>query len=253
MNINRPNRNLGLVFIGIFGMMILIWMWADDSTLGQALIKEDGVVESVGAMLFFLGGVICVIRIANKQYSSRRVLIFWAAICFFCFGEEISWFQRVFNYETPAVLAEKNTQKEFNLHNLVLFQGQQGQGSWVESGACKKFGFKLFFSPQNVFNIGFIFYFMLMPLFFNITGKHGWNYESEKLNGCFLFSVCSVVLLSFVLPFFSETENRNAIAETREMFYALFIFLYVLIFLKNTPVLKREAVEVEVFSGRSTT
>ena len=43
-------------------------------------------------------------------------------VLFFIAGEEISWGQRIFGYMTPDWVAERNIQKEFNLHNLgVLF------------------------------------------------------------------------------------------------------------------------------------
>lgn len=43
-----------------------------------------------------------------------------AAICLFGAGEEISWGQRVFDIQTPAALAERNAQRELNLHNLTF-------------------------------------------------------------------------------------------------------------------------------------
>ena len=46
-----------------------------------------------------------------------------AVVCFFGFGEEISWGQRIFGIETPAGLKQANSQQETNLHNLKALSG----------------------------------------------------------------------------------------------------------------------------------
>jgi len=44
------------------------------------------------------------------------------------FGEEISWGQRIFGFQTPELLHELNAQQEFNIHNLWIFHGKDAEG-----------------------------------------------------------------------------------------------------------------------------
>lgn len=63
-------------------------------------------------------------------------------------GEEISWGQRIFGFETPEKIAEKNTQNEFNLHNqekvyrfvylAYAVLGLYGMSSWMVVGLAQK-------------------------------------------------------------------------------------------------------------------
>lgn len=98
--------------------------------LGQSrvdwLIQEDGLIESVGTAGFFLTGL----AFLGAWWQHKRPF-FWfkqlsylglAALFIFVAGEEISWGQRIFGFDTPTELREINTQDEFNFHNLELIQ-----------------------------------------------------------------------------------------------------------------------------------
>jgi hypothetical protein len=43
-----------------------------------------------------------------------------AVLFFFAAGEEISWGQRIFNFETSGIFKSNNLQQETNLHNLEI-------------------------------------------------------------------------------------------------------------------------------------
>ena len=49
-----------------------------------------------------------------------RWVALFMLISFLALGEELSWGQHFFQYQTPKSLVEFNTQQEFNIHNLNL-------------------------------------------------------------------------------------------------------------------------------------
>ena len=83
---------------------------------------ENGATELL--TLLFLGlammGAVQAIRIARTLDS--KVLVGWLWLVFlgsfYFFGEEASWGQHVFGWDTPDGWAVKNDQAETNLHNL---------------------------------------------------------------------------------------------------------------------------------------
>jgi len=93
------------------------------------LLGEDGIVEWMQFLCFsvmaLLLGFVAVDR-ANRGtglslevigIAGLSVLVALAAL------EEISWFQRVLNVESPEFFREHNRQRETNLHNLALGSG----------------------------------------------------------------------------------------------------------------------------------
>lgn len=96
------------------------------------LCREDGPVENIGAIFFiiasglFITAYIYSSGIGNNLavfHTRRNLFYLLLGIYFFiCFGEEISWGQRIFNWETQKFLKEINAQGETNLHNISLFQ-----------------------------------------------------------------------------------------------------------------------------------
>jgi len=92
--------------------------------------QEDGLIEQATAMIFLCCSVMSTI-LAVKFLKRRRSVgsnasIVWRAgwhglfglFFFLCFGEEISWGQRIFGWETIEALKTVNVQDESNLHNL---------------------------------------------------------------------------------------------------------------------------------------
>lgn len=101
------------------------------------LAEEDGPIEWLGAAMLLLAAALFGVAFfrdpegnALGRFRTRRNLffLFLALVCFVGFGEEISWGQRVFGFETPALLAEHNFQSEFNFHNLEWLHGKTREG-----------------------------------------------------------------------------------------------------------------------------
>jgi hypothetical protein len=91
-----------------------------------ALSREDGPVEWA-SFACFLVGAMCALAAAWRLWPARRPVLLavaFAAVLVVAAGEEISWGQRLFDVETPAVLVDGNRQDELNLHNLEELQGK---------------------------------------------------------------------------------------------------------------------------------
>lgn len=108
----------------------LWWMTAAVCALGVALAgpewmprgwtREDGPVEYAG-FAAFLGASVLAFVAASRIRRAHRLAFASAvlgAVLFVAAGEEISWGQRLFGTETPAVLVDGNRQDELNLHNI---------------------------------------------------------------------------------------------------------------------------------------
>jgi hypothetical protein len=93
--------------------------------------REDGLIEMSTALTFLCCAAvsaILAIRFLNRRHCIiSNASIGWRAgwhgllalFFFMCFGEEISWGQRIFGWETIEFFRTINVQNENNLHNLM--------------------------------------------------------------------------------------------------------------------------------------
>lgn len=213
-----------LPFSLIFGLICILFIWFGDPDFVYKITREDGSIEYLTALFYFLGVVLGGITI----FKSKKKLLFpivWTLLCFVFLGEETSWFQRVFNYSVPAV-EQVSAQKEFNLHNLEIFKGDH----LFVDGKLSNAGIINFLkSTQNIFRLGFFGYFLVIPILMfnkkikNFLLKIGYQSPSFK----FILFMLIVLVLSFVLAILSPENVKMAMAETREMLYAYYIFIYI--------------------------
>ncbi len=90
----------------------------------NTLSLEDGLIEWGSALLLFSSCIIFVVSVsmcrhnANIPKVTKFTLAFLALVFFIIAMEEISWFQRVIEIETPKIL-KGHHQDEMNLHNLA--------------------------------------------------------------------------------------------------------------------------------------
>lgn len=92
------------------------------------LVQEDGLVEWASAVLSFAAGGL-VLATAHRYWRSRgdRAASVRTVAAFVVLGgiflllglEEVSWFQRVLDVESPDAFVNRNSQKELNLHNFA--------------------------------------------------------------------------------------------------------------------------------------
>ena len=141
--------------------------------------KEDGPVEYVTTILFFLSFLVSALiglKFIKAKKNFFMLLYFLLSASFFIAGfEEISWGQRIFQIETPEFFSE-NFQNETNFHNFEIISnynflgyfaiGFIGSFSWIIFSKTNKLkSFKKFFIPQPFL----MSYFLPTFLFFGMT------------------------------------------------------------------------------------
>lgn len=85
-----------------------------------AINKEDGVIEQASAVLFLSCSIVAILVAVRSVSRNRRIIHAILAIGFFLFfGEEISWGQRIFGFQTNEIIKNINVQNETNVHNLL--------------------------------------------------------------------------------------------------------------------------------------
>ncbi len=115
----------GAIFLGL-NLILLIVLRVFYVNAWSALTREDALVENSTAFLFFLTALLLLAIAARGRGVPGRWLYLLGAFAFvFAAGEEISWGQRIFGFETPSYLREINLQNEFNLHNIEVVAFQQ--------------------------------------------------------------------------------------------------------------------------------
>ena len=201
------------------------------------LTKEDGAYEYVGAFLFLLTAVgffMLAVKperykgYANaKKYPERKYFWLLALVFLLAFGEEISWGQRIFNFETPEVIKENNVQEEFNLHNLEVFHGKTKDGE-------EKTGIMALLTIHKMFYLAFLTYLFIIPLLHSknsgirsFVSKVGLPVPNIVLGLVFVFNW----IYAKVLETMNTELDGHGIVEIKEAIIALILFTLSMSFL----------------------
>ncbi len=171
--------DLYLLVIGfILGLFQIYHLLTFGEPLGEfGKPSSEGMMEKIYSLLLLFSVfilLISIIKIKRDSYSSinRRKailsLIVISGILILIFGEEISWGQRIFGWESSGVFNEYNFQNETNLHNffnpfMKYIYPTAGMGSfivlffiWLFPKKRKSYFFNLFFPHPSLFFLVFI-------------------------------------------------------------------------------------------------
>lgn len=195
------------------------------------LTTEDGLYENAGAILFLLTSIAFMIlatrpgiyKINEKsdKHPDRRYFWLFALLFFFAFGEEISWGQRIFNFETPQAIKEMNIQGEFNLHNLKFFHGKTPEGE-------EKTGIMALLTMHRLFYLAFFSYLFLLPLLYSLNAKFRTLVDKLKLPIPFIIIgvlfILNLVYGNTLRAILTELDSHG-IVEIKEFLMALILFL----------------------------
>ncbi|BBK40333.1 hypothetical protein STVA_03530 [Allostella vacuolata] len=126
------------------------------------IASEQGVVENATALLALAGLVPALGLIRDRRSLPSRWIVPWIA-CFmlgllFIAGEEISWGQQWFRWDTPEWIGAVNTQNETNLHNYA---------QWTED------------LPKTVLSLAILLTGILWPIWVAAGGPSGWIARSS--------------------------------------------------------------------------
>lgn len=107
---------LPLLIIGIGWPDLYARLSHKDHTEHTGLIEHLTVIVLVPGILAALHALVRFYRRFPSRMHWGWVAV-WTLACIYFAGEECSWGQWYFGFETPEVLEEINKQQEFNLHN----------------------------------------------------------------------------------------------------------------------------------------
>lgn len=120
----------GLMTLAIISCYIVFFVFSEEAILSKT--REDGLFEYIGALSLFITSFLFLIAFMRQGGGSDFFLFkakrnYWFLILAFVFllgaGEEISWGQRIFGWETSESYGQINRQNETNIHNLKPFRG----------------------------------------------------------------------------------------------------------------------------------
>ena len=103
------------------GTAALLALYFAGSPWFAQLNVEDGAIEWATVILSLLAATAAIYSASGHKASLIRVGV--GLLFFLIAGEELSWGQRIFMFQTPEPLAAINVQSEFTLHNI---QGVHG-------------------------------------------------------------------------------------------------------------------------------
>ena len=119
--LEKIDRALMSTIITVLMLTIGISMW-DKIYFALKFAAEDGVVEYGTAIALLISSIVLFkngLSIKGRAGAlAVSLTFFYSLLFFFGAGEEISWGQRIFGWETSEAMKEINRQDETNLHNI---------------------------------------------------------------------------------------------------------------------------------------
>jgi hypothetical protein len=239
---DKKTKNYSL-YIGMIIIMILGFttVFLPKETF-LSLVKEDGLFENAGAILFLLTSVLFfVLFFRNDKFSkpedrayfstpSKRIFFLLLGLLFFVLlGEEISWGQRIFGFETPESIEARNVQDEFNIHNLEIFHLKNEQ-------KVQKTGIQAMFTAKKMFVYVFIMYLFIIPLCVKfiepIKSLTRRFYLPVPMIGLGILFILDILLFKAFKPFSDGTTGMlRGLAEVEEFNFAMILFMLPFIWL----------------------
>jgi len=136
----RWSKNQSLLATGVLSTNFLfLTLLALNPELFSMLALEGSFVEPLSALFFFLGAAVLgwqAYRTVSRTFPHKLLILAGLgglALVFFVIAmEEVSWFQRVLEFETPESFGS-NLQGEFNLHNFStkMFENAFYTGAFI--------------------------------------------------------------------------------------------------------------------------
>lgn len=118
---NRPEQRLAAAIGSVVALVSVVLVVGDPELLSQ-LVREDQVVEWASAILAFMAAAAfggAARRSGRHAVATALAALAMAGGCLLLGLEEISWFQRVLDIESPEFMLDRNGQQETNLHNFA--------------------------------------------------------------------------------------------------------------------------------------
>ena len=205
--------------IVVQAIVLIVALINPDAAAGM-VAKEQGIVEHLtvvvllpGIALGAYGAFLAFKRKLMPQWWIPGWIMMWVLACIYFGGEEISWGQHYFGWDTPESLTELNDQDETNLHNM---------SSWLDQ------------KPRLLVELWVIIGGIIIPIVHRIQGAKApgvkrFDYWCWPTAACFVAACMMVVSriaegLEDAMPFITPLAS----SETREYATAFFLSLYLI-------------------------
>lgn len=215
-----------LIVLGTFSIIFF------DNNEIIALGTENGPIEILGAIFFllaaslFIAAYIYSSNAGNKlrRFTTHKNLFYLLLGVLFlvCFAEEISWGQRIFNWETPELFNQINLQKETNLHNIWLFDSTESDSS------RKSTMHTMLFNMNRLFAIFWLSFCVIVPIIdrFSLRMRNFFKTIGLPITPLWIgmLFVTHAIVFQIIYSFIDLPHDvRNSVNELKESNYA-FIF-----------------------------
>jgi len=213
------------IFPPLMLLLLILFAYVDPDLFQLMMAKDDegGIVEHA-TVLVLLPGIVA--GFAAFIYHRKNLphlwlgwwVLMWTLACLFFAGEEVSWGQWFFDWKSPEVFKQLNSQQETNLHSITPWLFQKPQAlveTWIIAGGLvlplwRRYKSHVWLQPDNT-----------------------WQYWLWPTYVC-MPAAAFVLLLRFLKPFFEAVPltrlERLGSGELREYYIALFLGLYLLSF-----------------------
>lgn len=188
----------------------------DEKFYNQWVGGELGAIELLTPVVLIVG-----IVLGYKAYSSRQILndnarrwvLLVVLACVYFAGEELSWGQQIFKWQTPEIMESLNDQGETNLHNM---------SSWFDQ------------KPRLLLELFVLIGGVVAPISRKINGielnKNSFFYWFWPSYSC-MFPAILVILVKLperLEDFFgiSILELGDRHSEVQELYFAIFLSVY---------------------------
>ena len=113
-----------MVLIAVTLIASVIIAYYSPEYFANTFAAEDKLVENATALFLLVASGVLGSHTISLWGQGRRgqalLMAFYALIFFFGAGEEISWGQRIFDWDSGEFFQKHNKQVETNIHNLVV-------------------------------------------------------------------------------------------------------------------------------------
>lgn len=194
------------------------------------LTAEDGFYENTGAIFFLLTAAIFLfgfLRSKEQDYflfhnvSKNYSMLTLSIMFFIIFGEEISWGQRILNFDPGNFFMSNNMQRETNIHNLRIFHAldeDQSKKEWWQ-----------YFSLNRLFRLFWLIWCIVIPIAEKMSPRipglrkaAGIPFVSISFGSMFLVNYAMLKILE------TSVSTMTEVVEIEECITAVLFFLLAL-------------------------
>lgn len=207
-----------ITLVLVFALIIvgLVSSYVSVDFFEKHYINEDGAIEWLTVVAFILSSCVCFRRAVTLR--SKRPIQFIAITLFLGFtflfgvGEEISWGQRVFQFQSPGWFHVHNEQEETNIHNLEIGRFKVNYWIFAVGIGITMFLYIIVMTPL----------YMSKKAFARVVDRWGVPIPRlyQLISGCFMVAITQLLLNS------SETGELTE-------FGGAYLFLLILVFPLN--------------------